>query len=146
MRLVPALLLAACLSLPVMADSLDAEPAPAETTPIAPGQQAGIYRFGATYEFSNTTSASDCQQLCSTRPACFAWSYVAALDDSTSRCELKRGAGRVERNPLATSGLSASHENQFQPVLQVKEELEGGSNVASPPSDKPAPLTAIDAQ
>ena len=107
MRLFPALLLAACFSLPVMADSLEAEPASAEAIQATPGQQPGIYRFGATYEFTNTANVDDCQQLCNTRSACLAWSYIAALDEGASRCELKRGAGKVERNPLATSGLSS---------------------------------------
>ena len=42
MRLFPALLLAACFSLPVMADSLEAEPASAEAIQATPGQQPGI--------------------------------------------------------------------------------------------------------
>ena len=144
MRLFPALLLAACFSLPVMADSLEAEPASAEATQATPGQQPGIYRFGATYEFTNTANVDDCQQLCNTRSACLAWSYIAALDEGASRCELKRGVGKVERNPLATSGLSSRHEDRHQPVLEVQEELQGGSDFASPPSDKPEPLTAPD--
>jgi len=145
MRLVPALLLAACLSLPVMADSLEAAPvANEDTAPEGPSYQSGIYRFGGTYEFSNTATADACQQLCNTRPACFAWSYVEALDDSASRCELKRGAGKVEYNPMATSGLSSGHQDLHQPVLIVQEELAGGSDVASPPSDKPEPLTVPD--
>jgi PAN domain-containing protein len=144
MRLFPALLLAACFSLPVMADSLEAESASAEAIQAAPGQQSGIYRFGATYEFTNTATIDDCQQLCNTRPACLAWSYIEALDEGAARCELKRGAGKVERNPLATSGLSSQHEDRHQPVLEVQEELQGGSNLASPPSDKPEPLVATD--
>ena len=107
MRLFPALLLAACFSLPVMADSLEAEPASAEAIQATPGQQPGIY-------------------------------------EGASRCELKRGVGKVERNPLATSGLSSRHEDRHQPVLEVQEELQGGSDFASPPSDKPEPLTAPD--
>lgn len=144
MRLFPALLLAACFSLPVMADSLEAESASAEAIQAAPGQQSGIYRFGATYEFTNTATIDDCRQLCNTRSACLAWSYIEALDEGASRCELKRGAGTVERNPLATSGLSYRHEDRHQPVLEVQEELQGGSNLASPPSDKPEPLVATD--
>ncbi len=141
MRLVPALLLAACLGLPVMADDLAA--APADTQPANPGQQPGIYRFGATYEYLSTASANDCQQLCTTREACLAWTFVQALDDGASRCELKRGAGRAERNPLATSGLSARHEDLFMPPPPT-DELAGGSDIASPPSDKPEPLVATD--
>ncbi len=145
MRYVPALLLAACLSLPVMADSLEAAPvANEDTAPASPGHQSGIYRYGGTYEFSNTATADDCQQLCDTRSACFAWSYVEPLDDNASRCELKRGAGKVEYNPRAISGLSSRHEDLHQPVLKMQEELAGGSDVAFPPSDKPEPLTVPD--
>jgi len=145
MRLGLALLLAACLGLPALADSHDTVSlTQEETAPARPGQHQGIYRFGATYEFSNTASADDCQKLCNTRPACFAWSYIQAFDTGSSRCELKRGAGKAEYNPRAVSGISSSHEDQFQPLLQNPEELAGGSDMASPPSDKPVPLTAED--
>lgn len=141
MRIVSALLLAACLNLPAIGDNHDTAEAPVE---IASEQATGVYRYGATYEFTNTATASDCQKLCDTRSACVAWSYMAGFDGGASRCELKRGAGKVEYNPRATSGLSAMHENQFQPVLQNTDELEGGADLASPPSDKPEPLVATD--
>ena len=104
MRLFPALLLAACFSLPVMADSLEAEPASAEAIQATPGQQPGIYRFGATYEFTNTANVDDCQQLCNTRSACLAWSYIAALRAVSLNAAQVRSSAIRSRPPVCLPG------------------------------------------
>lgn len=128
MRIVSALLLAACLNLPAIGDNHEIA---GDTAEVASEQATGIYRYGATYEFTNTATASDCQMLCDTRSACVAWSYVAGFDGGASRCELKRGAGKVEYNPRATSGLSAAHLDRFQPILANPDELAGGPDAPS---------------
>ena len=142
MRLVSALLLATSLCLPALADSPDPQSAATDAKMASPDHESGLYRFGGTYEFTNTESADACAALCDTRAACFAWSYVAGHDAGESRCELKRSAGKVEYNPRATSGISSGHQDRFQPKLTLQDELAGGSDIASPPSDKPEPLSA----
>ena len=119
MRLFPALLLAACFSLPVMADSLEAEPASSEAIQATPGQQPGIYRFGATYSVTPSEDALSCQSACADNEMCKAWSFVAIVGETPARCELKRGGGKLERNPAATSGYSPTHEAFFSPVLEM---------------------------
>ena len=135
MRFLPALILGASLVLPAFADR-PGETAEAEEQSYVPGQQAGIYRFGATYDYLFTDTASECQAACNADAECFAWSHVEALYSGNSRCELKHGAGRAERNGLATSGISKRHEDKFSPP-PPSEELKGGEGILSPASRKP---------
>jgi len=152
MRLVPALLIAACVALPSLADSPDSKPVAKAETEHVPGQEPGVYRYGATYSYNFMDSAAACQNACNEETACFAWSYVEGLSESNSRCELKRSGGRVERNALATSGISKRHEDLFVPPT-VPSELEGAPEdqdlvvsaltVPPAPSGKPGPTPLV---
>mgnify|MGYP001258877472 CR=1 FL=1 len=152
MRLVPALFAAAGLAAMAFADTPDAKPGPESEVTYLPGQEPGIYRFGATYSVQPADSASACQAACNGEPACFAWSHVEAAGDGHARCELKRGGGRASPNLLATSGISARHEALYA-AADPDADLMGGPESAvelvaasapTAPSSKPgpAPLTA----
>lgn len=150
MRLVSTLVLAAFIALPCMADSAaDMTAGPDTAVAYTPGQEPGLYRFGATYEFGISATASDCQVTCDSESACFAWSFVEGIGESETRCELKRGGGRIEHNFLATSGISSRHAAKFA-VVTENAELEGGPDIAPPPSSKPdgtpTPLVATDSE
>lgn len=127
MRLVP-------LLAPISALALLAAPAYADRPSIKPdkpaeeaapkGQEAGIYRFGATYSVIAGDTASACQKSCAADDMCVTWSYVATFEGADARCELKRGGGKARPDPLATSGVSPRIAEKFFP--QPKPELEGG--------------------
>jgi hypothetical protein len=124
MRLVP-------LLAPLSAIALMAAPAFADTPSMKPdkpepakGQEAGVYRFGATYFVTPVETASACQTSCADDAKCIAWSYVATFEGADARCELKQGGGKARPNPLATSGVSPTLAAKFLP--EPKPELEGG--------------------
>ena len=124
MRLVP-------LLAPLSAIALMAAPAFADTPSMKPdkpepakGQEAGVYRFGATYSVTPVETASACQTSCADDAKCIAWSYVATFEGADARCELKQGGGKARPNPLATSGVSPTLAAKFLP--EPKPELEGG--------------------
>lgn len=124
MRLVP-------LLAPLSAIALMAAPAFADTPSMKPdkpepakGQEAGVYRFGATYSVTPVETASACQTSCADDAKCIAWSYVATFEGANARCELKQGGGKARPNPLATSGVSPTLAEKFIP--EPKPELEGG--------------------
>lgn len=124
MRLVP-------LLAPLSAIALMAVPAFADTPSMKPGkpepakgQEAGVYRFGATYSVTPVETASACQTSCADDAKCVAWSYVATFEGADARCELKQGGGKARPNPLATSGVSPTLAAKFLP--EPKPELEGG--------------------
>jgi hypothetical protein len=124
MRLVP-------LLAPLSAIALMAAPAFADTPSMKPdkpepakGQEAGVYRFGATYSVTPVETASACQTSCADDAKCVAWSYVATFEGADARCELKQGGGKARPNPLATSGVSPTLAAKFLP--EPKPELEGG--------------------
>ena len=128
MRLVPlfaSLSAIALMAAPALADSSPSLK-PEQATPK--GQEAGIYRFGATYSVLPGDTATACQQSCADDGMCVAWSYVGAVQDGEARCELKRGGGRVRHDDLAVSGISPRHEAVFMP--EPKPELEGGPDAA----------------
>ena len=120
MRLV-SLLAIALLAAPAYADSPSMKPDKPEP---AKGQEAGVYRFGATYSVIPGETASACQTSCADDQQCVAWSYVATFEGADARCELKRGGGKARDNPLATSGVSPTLAAKFIP--EPKPELEGG--------------------
>jgi len=96
--------------------SLKAE---AVAAPAPVGYEQGIYRFGATYSVTPSEDALSCQSACADNDMCKAWSFVAIVGETPARCELKRGGGKLERNPAATSGYSPTHEAFFSPVLEM---------------------------
>lgn len=120
MRLV-SLLTLALLAAPAFADTPSMKPDKHEP---AKGQEAGVYRFGATYSVQPVETASACQTSCAGDDKCVAWSYVATFEGADARCELKRGGGKARANPLATSGVSPTLAAKFIP--EPKPELEGG--------------------
>ena len=87
--------------------------------PAVVGYEQGFYRFGATYSVTPSEDALSCQSACADNDMCKAWSFVAIVGETPARCELKRGGGKLERNPAATSGYSPTHEAFFSPVLEV---------------------------
>ncbi|MCA8901305.1 MAG: PAN domain-containing protein [Hyphomonas sp.] len=125
-----ALLALALFAAPALADSPDAKPEKAKERPVVPGQEAGIYRFGATYSVLTGDTAGTCQQACSDDGACFAWSFVEGSGDGAARCELKRGGGRVSPDPLATSGISSRHEDLYSVRIVLPDTLAGGPDEA----------------
>jgi hypothetical protein len=120
MRLVP-LLAFALLAAPAFADTPSMKPDKPEPTK---GQEAGVYRFGATYSVTPVDSASACQTSCAGDAKCVAWSYVATFEGTDARCELKQGGGKARPDPLAISGVSPTLAAKFIP--EPKPELEGG--------------------
>ena len=124
MRLVPLLSVIALMAAPALADSPSIKPDKKAEMDALKGQEQGIYRFGATYSVLPGDTATTCQASCADDGACFAWSYVAAVEGGASRCELKRGGGRIRHDYLAISGISPRHEARFNP--EPKPELEGG--------------------
>lgn len=123
MRLVPFLALA-ILALPAVADSPSIKPSKQTEQEAPKGQEAGTYRFGATYSLLAGETASACQKSCSDDGACVAWSFVSSYDGTDARCELKRGGGHSRPDPLATSGISPRHEALYA-TEQKPEELDG---------------------
>ena len=123
MRLVPLLALA-LMAAPALADSPSIKPEKPADADIPKGQEAGVYRFGATYSVTPGETASACQASCADDDMCVTWSYVATFEGAEARCELKRGGGKARRNPLATSGVSPRIAEKFAPA--PKPELEGG--------------------
>ncbi|MEZ6013291.1 MAG: PAN domain-containing protein [Hyphomonas sp.] len=123
MRLVPLLALA-LIALPAAADSPGAKPSKKPETTYVKGQEVETYRFGATYSILPGDTASACQQACSDDGVCVAWSYVSTFEGADARCELKRGGGKAQPNPIATSGISPRIAEAFIP--EPKPELEGG--------------------
>lgn len=75
-------------------------------TPAPASHEPNTYRFGATYSVVDTNSALACETACDEDASCKAWSHVDSYGASPARCELKRGQGRREENPLATSGVA----------------------------------------
>tara|TARA_R110000787_G_scaffold3868_18_gene14973 strand:- start:6522 stop:7001 length:480 start_codon:yes stop_codon:yes gene_type:complete len=119
MRLSWMLAIAACLVAPAFADAPMSLKADAMATPEMVGAEHGLYRFGATYSVTPSDNASSCQTACADDARCVAWSHVETTGEHDAWCELKRGGGRIERNPLATSGISPRHEAIFAPVLEA---------------------------
>ena len=71
-----------------------------------PDHEHGVYRFGSTYSVRAGTTAAACEASCADAVSCQSWSFVSSYGASLARCELKRGGGRAEENPLAISGVS----------------------------------------
>ena len=143
MRLAPLFALA-LLAAPALADSPGAKPEKPAERQVPPGQEPGLYRFGATFRFTPAASASACQSSCASEGQCFAWSYVQASGESAARCELKRGGGRVEPNPLATSGISPRHEALYATRIALPSgNLDGGPDSPPQPSAKPVPVPVL---
>jgi len=118
--------IAALLVAPAFADAPMSLKADAVATPEIVGAETGLYRFGATYSVAPSDDALSCQTACADDAVCVAWSHVATTGEHDAWCELKRGGGRVEHNPLATSGISPRHEAIFAPVVEAPaEELLG---------------------
>jgi hypothetical protein len=113
------LAIAACLVAPAFADAPMSLKADAVATPEIVGAEPGLYRFGATYSVTPSKDALSCQRACADDAICVAWSHVATTGEYDAWCELKRGGGRVEHNPLATSGISPRHEALFAPVIEA---------------------------
>ena len=123
MRLVPLLALA-IFAMPAVADTPSIKPSKQAEQDTPKGQEAGVYRFGATYSVMTGDTASTCQKSCSDDGACIAWSFVSSYEGTEARCELKRGGGHSRPDPLATSGISPRHEALYAP--EQKPELDGG--------------------
>ncbi|KDA03147.1 PAN domain-containing protein [Hyphomonas oceanitis] len=119
MRHIRMLALAACLVAPAFAEAPMSLKADAVAAPAPVGYEQGLYRFGATYSVMPSEDALSCQSACADNDMCKAWSFVAIVGETPARCELKRGGGRLERNPAATSGFSPTHEAFFAPVLET---------------------------
>ncbi|MEH6694766.1 MAG: PAN domain-containing protein [Hyphomonas sp.] len=119
MRHIRLLALAACLAMPAFAEAPMSLKAEAVAAPAPVGYEQGIYRFGATYSVTPSEDALSCQSACADNDMCKAWSFVAIVGETPARCELKRGGGKLERNPAATSGYSPTHEAFFSPVLEM---------------------------
>ncbi|MEZ5947087.1 MAG: PAN domain-containing protein [Hyphomonas sp.] len=135
----------ALIAAPALADSPSAKPEKPVERPAVPGQEQGIYRFGATYSVLRTGSASACQSSCAADGQCFAWSFVEVSGEAAARCELKRGGGRVERNMLATSGISARHENKYATrIVLPSGDLDGGPDSAPLPPLGAQPVVSYD--
>lgn len=79
-----------------------------EPTALPVGHERDVYRFGATYDVVETSSALACEAACDDEMSCKAWSFVETYGASPARCELKRGQGKKEENRLATSGIANS--------------------------------------
>ena len=139
------LIAAACLGLAANAHADGKEGEMRAAPPIAPleatgsgamlepvslpaGHEPNVYRFGATYSVVDSASALACAAACDDDLSCKAWSYVDTYGASPARCELKRGQGRKEENPLATSGIAS----------QLKEAALG---IAPTPAMTPLPET-----
>ncbi|MAN46271.1 MAG: hypothetical protein GYB49_05185 [Alphaproteobacteria bacterium] len=101
MRPFPIMLSLVCLTIPV---------ATATAAPTGE-QETGIYRLGGTYDYSFTETEDACEAICAADEACAAWSFVKSNSPGNSRCELKDAAGTPQRNPFATSGISAAPES-----------------------------------
>ena len=135
MRPFPVMLSLVCLALPAAA-ALAAPPVETER---------GVYRFGGTYDYSFTDTAEACQALCAADEACVAWSFVRSNSTGNSRCELKDTAGTAQRNPFATSGMSAAQAKDLVtgsvPTISDIEETSGeelaGGLLPSPPIQAP---------
>ena len=119
MRLSWMLAIAACLAAPAFADAPMSLKADAMAAPETVGAEPGLYRFGATYSVIPSDGVSSCQAACADDARCVAWSHVATTGEHDAWCELKRGGGRIEHNPLATSGISPRHEAIFAPVMEA---------------------------
>ena len=105
-----------------------------EPAALPVGHERDVYRFGATYNVVESASARACEAACDDEMSCKAWSFVDTYGASPARCELKRGQGKKEENPLATSGIANSLKNAAlgempQPVAAPVSEpgqLDGG--------------------
>lgn len=129
MRHITLLALAACLVAPAFAEAPMSLKADAVAEPAPVGYEQGLYRFGATYSVTPSDDALSCQSACADNDMCKAWSFVETVGEAPARCELKRGGGRLERNPAATSGFSPTHEAFFSPTLAAPvDELMGDDN------------------
>ena len=124
MRLVPLLAPLSAIALMAAPDFADTPSMKPDKPEPAKGQEAGVYRFGATYSVTPVETASACQTSCADDAKCVAWSYVATFEGADARCELKQGGGKARPNPLATSGVSPTLAAKFLP--EPKPELEGG--------------------
>ncbi|KCZ58880.1 PAN domain-containing protein [Hyphomonas chukchiensis] len=132
MRHIKLLALAACLVAPAFAEAPMSLKAEAVAAPTPVGYEQGFYRFGATYSVMPSEDALSCQSACADNDMCKAWSFVETVGETPARCELKRGGGRLERNPAATSGFSPTHEAFFSPVLETPvDELMGDDSAST---------------
>ncbi|WP_213272726.1 PAN domain-containing protein [Hyphomonas sp.] len=77
-----------------------------EETALPAGHERDVYRFGATYNVVESSSALACEAACDDEMSCRSWSFVDTYGASPARCELKRGQGKKEENRLATSGIA----------------------------------------
>ena len=93
--------------------------APSQADETAGSVEPGIYRFGATYRVLNGGDADFCQTICTQDNRCIAWSHMEGLTEDGAYCELKRGGGRVELHPLATSGISPRHEAIYATMIET---------------------------
>ncbi|ABI77723.1 conserved domain protein [Hyphomonas neptunium ATCC 15444] len=113
-----------------------------EPAALPPGHEPNVYRFGATYAVVSSVSSLACEAACDDDLSCKAWSFVDTYGASPARCELKRGQGRKEENPLATSGIAlalkkaALGETPVPAAQPVPEpgQLQGGVTPAPVPS------------
>lgn len=153
------LIAAACLGLAASAHADGKDGKTLSVPPVAPleatgtgtlyepvslprGHEPNVYLFGATYEVMSSASPLACEAACNDNLSCQAWSFVDAYGASPARCELKRGQGRKEENPLATSGIASVLKNATlgetaapapRPVADPGQ-LQGGATPAPAPS------------
>lgn len=119
--------------------------APSHADETAGSVEPGVYRFGATYRLLNGGDADACQAVCTDDNRCVAWSFVEGLGDGDARCELKRGGGRIELHPLATSGISPRHEALYATQIEPADAdgllgSDGSSSDDAPVTRGPDPL------
>lgn len=127
-------------------EATGAEAAPIPQTVITPAShEPAIFRFGATYSVMPGSTALACEAACDEALSCQAWTFVEPYGAAPARCELKRGQGRKEENPLATSGVATKLKTAFTgepdaslPVEPAKAilpgQLQGGPKPAPAPS------------
>lgn len=128
MRLIYLLMAVAMLGLPAQAHHNKSTAKKAEMTEEAPVNVAfdhNVYRFGGTYDVRPVQSPEACASACNGTSECQAWNFIQSTPTVDAYCELKRGVGRTEPNPIAISGLSTSLSDQFQ-TLPKSDGLAGG--------------------
>lgn len=113
-----------------------------EPATLPPGHEPNAYRFGATYAVIDSDAPLACETACNDDLSCKAWSFVETYGGSPARCELKRGQGRKEENPLATSGVASALKKVVlgdapapaAPAAAEPGQLQGGVTPAPAPS------------
>lgn len=90
-----------------------------------------LYRHGATYQILELDAPVQCEAACAGEASCLAWSFVESDGTAGARCELKRGAGRLEENRLATSGVRPARTATVLSLAPAADRQQGVSDLAA---------------